>query len=460
MRTQSARPGITPPEHPGLLRPRTGALRSQHAVWCLALVLSLASTFAADHWPQFRGPNGDGHSDAKGLPLTWSETNNVKWKISIHDKGWSSPVIWGNQVWLTTASDEGRQLYAICVDRDSGKIVHDLKVFEIGGQPDIRKYNTYASPTPVIEEGRIYVTFGSAGTACLDTKTGKALWERRDLECNHYRGAGSSPITFQNLLIMNFDGSDHQFIIALDKQTGKTAWRQQRSIDYKDLGPDGKPQAEGDFRKAFSTPHVAMLDGKAMLVSQGAKAAYGYEPLTGTELWRVEERTSHSAAGRPLVGHGLVFLTTGFSKGECLAIKPGRNGEVIDTKDMSPAESGRLQIAWKSKRNVPRKPSLVLVDDLLFGIEDDGGMVSCVEAKTGAEVWRERAGGNFSASPLHAEDRLYFLSDDGRTTVLEAGRQFKKLAENKLDGGFMASPAIAGKALYLRSKTHLYRIEN
>ena len=202
--------------------------------WCLALGFSLA----ADNWPQFRGPNGDGHSDAKGLPLTWSETNNVKWKTAIHDKGWSSPVIWGNQVWLTTASDEGRQLFAVCLDRDTGKIVHDLKLFEIGGQPDIRKFNTYASPTPVIEGGRIYVTFGSAGTACVDTKTGKTLWERRDLECNHYRGAGSSPVRYQNFLIMNFDGSDHQFIIALDQKTGQTAWRQERSVVYKDLGPD------------------------------------------------------------------------------------------------------------------------------------------------------------------------------------------------------------------------------
>jgi len=427
-----------------------------------ALALSLASAFAADHWPQFRGPNGDGHSGAKGIPLTWSETDNVKWKTAIHDKGWSSPVIWGSQIWLTTASDEGRQLYAICVDRDTGRMVHDLKVFEIGGQPDIRKFNTYASPTPVIEESRVYVTFGSAGTACLDTKTGKTLWERRDLECNHYRGAGSSPIVYQDLLIMNFDGSDHQFIIALDKKTGKTAWRQQRSIDYKDLGPDGKPQAEGDFRKAFSTPHVGTLDGKAVLVSQGAKAAYGYEPHTGKELWRVEERTSHSASSRPISGHGLVYLATGWSKGQLLAIRPGtKAGEAIDVNETAtPPEGTQLSIAWKSKRNVPRKPSLVLVNDLLFGIEDDGGMVSCVEAKTGAEIWRERVGGNHSASPLFSEGRLYFFADDGKTTVLEAGRQFKKLAENKLDGGFMASAAVAGKALFVRSKTHLYRIEN
>src|SRR6185503_18626384 len=245
--------------------------------WILVFCLCCTSVFAADHWPQFRGPGGDGHSDAKGLPLTWSETNNVKWKLAIHDKGWSSPVIWGNQIWLTTATDEGGKLFALCVDRDTGKIVHDLKLFEVGGQPDIRKYNTYASPTPFIEEGRVYVTFGSPGTACVDTKTGKVLWERRDLECNHFRGAGSSPVMYQDLLIMNFDGSDHQFIIALDKKTGKTAWRQQRSIDYKDLGPDGKPQADGDFRKAFSTPHIMTVEGKPMLISLGSKAMYGYD---------------------------------------------------------------------------------------------------------------------------------------------------------------------------------------
>jgi outer membrane protein assembly factor BamB len=386
----------------------------------------------------------------------------VKWKVAIHDKGWSSPVIWGSQVWVTTASDEGRLLYAVCLDRDSGKTVHDLKVFEIGGQPDIRKFNTYASPTPVIEEGRVYVTFGSAGTACLDTKTGRTLWERRDPECNHYRGAGSSPIVYQDLLIMNFDGSDHQFIIALDKKTGKTAWRRQRSIDFKDLGPDGKPQAEGDFRKAFSTPHVGMLDGKALLVSQGAKAAYGYDPLTGQEFWRVEERTSHSGSSRPLIGHGLVYLATGWSKGQVLAVRQGTKvGEAIDVNDSAqPPEGTSLSIAWKSKRNVPRKPSLTLVGDLLFGIEDDGGMVSCIEAKTGTDVFRERVGGNFSASPIYAEGRLYFFGDDGKTTVIKADRQFEKISEARLDGGFMASPAVSGKALFLRSKTHLYRVEN
>jgi outer membrane protein assembly factor BamB len=417
-------------------------------------------THGAENWPQFRGPKGDGHSAARGLPLHWSETNNVKWKTPIHGRSWSSPVIWGNQIWLTTATDDGRQLFAVCVDRDSGKIVRDLQVFQVEKQPDIRKYNTYASPTPVIEEGRVYVTFGAPGTACLDTKSGRILWERRDLECNHFRGPGSSVILYGDLLFMNFDGSDHQFLIALDKKTGQTAWRKERSIDYKDLDSEGKPQADGDFRKAFSTPHVAVIDGKPVLITQGAKAAYGHEPLTGQEYWRVEERTSHSGSARPVAGLGMIFLNTGWSTGQILALRPGWNGEVLDANTTAEGSgNGQLQLVWKSRKSVPRKPSMLLVNDLLFGILDDGGMASCLEAKTGKEIWRERIGGNYSASPLLAEGRIYLLSDDGKGTIIEAGREFRKLAENKLDDGCMASPAVAGEALFVRTRTHLYRIE-
>lgn len=430
----------------------------------LAVVVCTSFLRAGDNWPQYRGPNGDGHSDSKGLPLTWGETENVKWKTPVHGKAWSCPVVWGNQVWMTTATEDGRELFVVCVDRDGGKILWDEKIFDVEKPQFCHAFNSYASPTPVIEEGRVYITFGSPGTACLDTKTGKVLWERRDIECNHFRGAGSSPILYGDLLIMNFDGSDHQFIVALDKKTGKTVWRKNRSIDYKDLGPDGKPELEGDLRKAFATPQVATLDGQAVLISSGAKAHYAYEPLTGDELWRVEERTSHSAGARPVVGHGLVFIPTGWSQGQLLAIRPGRKGEVVDANAPAAEASGsnevrtQLQVVWKSKRAVPKKPSLLVVDDLLFSI-DDGGIAGCLEAATGAEVWRERVGGNYSASPICAEGRIYFFSEEGKATVIEAGRQFKKLAENQLDTGFIASPAVTGKSLILRTRTHLYRVE-
>jgi outer membrane protein assembly factor BamB len=430
------------------------------AIPSLVLAFVAASQLqAGDNWPQFRGPDGDGLSDSRAVPLTWSEKKNVKWKTPVHGRGWSSPVVWAGQVWLTTATEDGKELSAVCVDRESGRIVHDLKLFEVEKPQFCHKFNSYASPTPVIEEGRVYVTFGSPGTACLDTKTGKVLWERRDFECNHYRGAGSSPILHRDLLIMNFDGSDHQFVVALDKKTGKTVWRVNRSIDFKDLGPDGKPELEGDLRKAFATPHVAMVEGRPVLISQGAKATYAYEPSDGKELWRVEERTSHSGGTRPVAGHGLVFVPSGWSSGQILAIRPGKPGESVDANAAEPsAAAGQLAVAWKSKRSVPKKPSLLLVNDLLIGI-DDGGIASCYEPATGNEVWRERIGGNYSAAPMCAEGKIYCCSEEGKTIVIEAAREFKKLAENQLDDGLMASPAVAGKSLFLRTKSHLYRIE-
>ena len=227
--------------------------------------------------------------------MTWGEGKNVAWKTAVHGRAWSSPVILGNQVWMTTATPDGRELFAVALDRDSGKIVFDLKLFDVATPQYAHPFNTYASPTPVIEPGRVYVTFGSPGTAAIDTKTGKVIWERRDFECNHFRGAGSSPILFGDLLLMHFDGSDHQFVVALDKRTGKTVWRTPRSIDFQDLGPDGKPKADGDFRKAFATPQIVMVEGRPVMVSVGSKAVYGYDPLTGKELWRVIERGSHSA---------------------------------------------------------------------------------------------------------------------------------------------------------------------
>ena len=181
----------------------------------IVLWLSMASVFAEAQWPQFRGPTGEGLAEGK-LPLEWSEDQNVRWKSPIHGRAWSSPVVLGNQVWITTATEEGDELFAVCVDLESGQVVHDLKLFEVAAPQFAHKFNSYGSPSPVIEEGRVYITFGSPGTACLDTQTGKVLWERRDLECNHFRGAGSSPILYKDLLIMHYDGSDFQYVVAPD----------------------------------------------------------------------------------------------------------------------------------------------------------------------------------------------------------------------------------------------------
>jgi outer membrane protein assembly factor BamB len=399
-------------------------------------------------WPQFRGPAGDGVASGRGLPLTWSEQSNVRWKTKVHGRAWSSPVILDGQIWMTTATQDGRELFAVAVDQESGRVLHDLELFHVLKPQYAHPFNSYASPTPVIEPGRVYVTFGAPGTAALDTKTGKVIWERRDIECNHFRGAGSSPILFGDLLIMHFDGSDQQFVLALDKRTGKTVWRTERSIDYKDVGPDGKLQAEGDFRKAFATPHVTTVAGKPVLISIGSKATYGYDPSTGKELWRIQEPTNFSGSTRPVVGHGLVFYPSGWSAGQVLAVRPDGSGDVSDT-----------HVAWRLAKGVAKKPSLLLLGDLLFMIGDTG-VASCVQARTGEVVWTARLDGSYSASPVSAEGRVYVFSEEGKATVFEAAPQWKVLAENLLDDGFMASPAVAGSALFLRTRTHLYRIEN
>jgi outer membrane protein assembly factor BamB len=411
------------------------------------VLAGMTPRYAAETWPQFLGPEGNGHSKAVDLPLQWNEEQNIAWKTPIHDRGWSSPVILGNQIWVTTATSDGRQLYALCVDRETGKILKDLKLFDVDKPQYCHPFNSYASPTPVIEPGRVYVTFGSAGTACIDTQSFRVLWQRRDIECNHFRGPGSSPILFQNLLIMNFDGSDHQFVIALDKHTGNTVWKTNRTVDFQDLDATGKPAAEGDYRKAFATPHVATFNGQPELISLGSRAAYGYNPYDGRELWRVEERGEYSASTRPTVGLGMVFFSTGFNTGQLFAVRGGGRGVITDS-----------HVAWKLQRGVPNKPSVLQVGDLLYMISDSG-IASCVEAGTGKVLWQERIGGEFSASPAFADGKIWLFSEQGKITVIAPGKKFQLISENQLGDGFLASPAIVGRALYLRSRTHLYRVE-
>jgi outer membrane protein assembly factor BamB len=413
--------------------------------WSAALV---QAADAGEHWTSYRGPTDQGYCGSANLPVRWSESENVVWKTPIPGKAWSSPVIWGDRIWLTSATEDGTQLSALCVDKKSGKVIFTKRLHYVAGPQYCHPFNSYASPSPVIEEGRVYVSFGSPYTACLDSGTGAMIWERTDFVCNHFRGAGSSPFIYKDLLILHFDGSDRQYVAAMDKHTGKTVWKTDRSVGYRDLDPaTGKPDRDGDYRKAFSTPVIAEVQGKPVLMSLGSMALYGYEPLTGKELWRVEAIGSHSGACRPAVGHGLVFAPMGAGL-ELWAVRPDGHGVVTDT-----------HVAWKCKRGVPRRPSVLLVDDLLFMV-DDGGVATCLEAKTGKEAWRERLGGNYSASPIYADGRVYFFDQDGKATVVAAAREYKEVAVNRLADGFMASPAVSGRALYLRTRSALYRIED
>jgi len=422
------------------------SLRILVAVAAMTIVVS--HVLAGENWTSYRGPTNQGHADPAHLPLRWSETENVVWKMAIPGKAWSSPVIWGDRIWLTNAPPEGTQLSVLCVDKSTGKVILKKRLRSVPAPQYCHPFNSYASPSPVIEEGRIYVSFGSPYDACLDSKTGAVVWERTDLKCYHFRGAGSSPFLYENLCILHLDGSDYQYVIALDKDTGKTVWKMDRTVGFQDLDPaTGAPNREGDFRKAFSTPVIAEANGKPILISLASMALYAYAPRTGKELWRVESIGSHSGSSRPVVGHGLVFSPMGTER-ELWAIRPDGHGVVTDS-----------HVVWKYKRAVPMRSSVLLVDDLLFMV-DDGGVGACVEARTGKEVWRQRLGGNYSASPLFANGKVYFFNEDGQSTVIEASRQYNVLATNELDDGFMASPAVSGNALFLRTRTHLYRIED
>jgi outer membrane protein assembly factor BamB len=422
--------------------------------YCLTgWLLLFVSVSRAEDWPEFRGPFGNGHATADdappaGLPLHWSETENVKWKASIPYSGWSTPVVMGGQVWLTTATKEGNDFFVLCLDAETGQVRFNQKLFH-ADQPEPlgNRVNCYASPSPVIERGRVYLHFGSYGTACLDTATGKTLWQRTDLPCRHYRGPASSPVLFGDLLILSLDGVDVQYLVALDKKTGHTVWKTDRTTAWDDLDANGKPKIEGDMRKAFSTPLIAEVQGKPLLISSGSKAIYGYDPRTGRECWKIHHG-SHTSVTRPVIGAGLVMFVTGMGKPELWAVKPDGQGDVTSS-----------HLAWKAgTKLVSKTSSPVVVGDLLFMVSD-GGKASCLEIATGHELWREGLGGPFAASPIFADGRLYFFDQDGKATVIKPGRTYEVLATNKLESGCMASPAVSGKALFVRTKSHLYRIE-
>jgi outer membrane protein assembly factor BamB len=407
-------------------------------------------------WPEFRGPRGDGHvsapGDAKtiGLPLRWSETNNVKWKTAIPYRGWSAPVVMGGQVWITTATVDGHDYFAIGLDAETGKVLFNERIFHTDNPEPLgngASMNSYATPSALLDPGRVYVHYGSAGTACLDTATGKVLWKRNDLPCRHYRGASSSPISFENLLILTMDGADLQYHVALDKKTGETVWKTPRSVAWNDENVPGQMAKDGDLRKAHSTPLIVNASGKTQMLSAGAKAAYAYDPRTGRELWRVQY-PDWSTAPRPVYDSGLAFFVTGLNKLEMLGVKTDGQGDVTDS-----------HVAWKLRNRVGKYASPILIDGLIYTAAAEN-FLSCVEAATGQVVWAERIDGKYAASPIYADGRLYFFSQEGVTTVLKPGRTFHVIATNTLPDGFMASPGVSGKALYLRTKTHLYRVES
>jgi outer membrane protein assembly factor BamB len=397
---------------------------------CMMLFSPIDAHGQAENWTEFRGPSGQGHSRERGLPVTWSETENVDWKVPVPGKGWSSPVISGDQIWLTTAMDEGRSLRAICLNRETGRPVHNVEIFQLADPGPVHQKNTHASPTPIVEGERVYLHFGSHGTACI-TRSGEIVWRTQELKYYHRHGPGGSPVLYGDLLIVSCDGYDIQFVVALDKRTGRIRWKRPRR-GY----------------QAYTTPLTIEVEGKDQVISPGAHRAVSYDPLTGREIWWVRYGEGYSNVPRPIYGHGLVFICSGFEQAVLLAVRPDGQGDVTNS-----------HVVWSLKRAVPLTPSPLLVGDEIYLISDNG-IASCLDAKTGKTHWQRRLGGNHSASPIYADGRIYFLNEDGESVVIEPAKEFKKLAANRLDGYTLASMAVSGRAIFIRSATHVYRLEN
>jgi outer membrane protein assembly factor BamB len=405
-------------------------VRWQLTILCLLVVLASGGLRAED-WPQFRGPTGQGHSSERGLPLDWAESHNLRWKRPVPGRGWSSPVVSAGRVWLTTAVSErgGASLRVIAFDVGSGREIVNVEVFHIGRADLLNFKNSHASPTPIVDNDRVYVHFGAEGTAALTT-AGDVVWKTR-LAYQSQHGNGGSPVLYGGLLIVSCDGSDVAFVAALDAQTGKVRWKTSR---------------RQPFDQAYSTPLVIRVGDRDQIVSAGAFRAAAYDPATGREIWHVGYGDGFSNVPRPVYGHGLVYIATGFQQPALLAVRADGTGDVTKT-----------HVAWTLRRAAPLTPSPLLAGDELY-VVNDGGIATCLDARSGETHWIQRLGGDYSASPVLADGRIYFLNEDGVATVIAAGKEFRKLATSRLEGETLASMAVSAGSIFIRTDSELYRI--
>lgn len=389
-------------------------------------------------WREFRGPTGQGHAEASNLPIEWSEEKNVRWKTPVKGLAWSSPVIAGDRVYLTNAVQIGPQKHSlrmVAMNVQSGEPLWEKELFQQSGEVEFHKKNSHASSTPLIEGDRIYVHFGPHGTACT-TLDGEVLWKTK-VRYSPRHGNGGSPASAGDLLIICCDGHDKQFVVGMEKETGKIRWRTDRETD-----------PERGF--SFSTPLIIEADGRRQAVCPGSDAVFAYDPATGKELWRVDYLGGYSVVPRPVFAGGLVFVCTGWSQPVLLAIDPTGTGNVTDT-----------HVRWRTSRGTPNSPSVLVVGDELYMVSDQG-VASCLDVRTGNVHWTERLGGNFSASPLYADGKIYFQDEHGTATVIQPGTTYQELAKNTFADGerTYASYAVDGAALLVRSESALYRIQH
>ncbi|MBI1832392.1 MAG: PQQ-binding-like beta-propeller repeat protein [Planctomycetes bacterium] len=393
----------------------------------------------AEDWREFRGPTGQGHYSGKNLPIEWSVTKNVAWKQAIPGKGWSSPIVLNGRIYLTSAvpipDSQDLSLQAMCLDAGKGNMIWNKEVFrqESGKAPRIHNKNSHASPTPITDGKRIYVHFGHQGTACLDLN-GAILWSTQEHRYAPVHGNGGTPILVGNRLVFSTDGGDKQFVVALNTADGKVAWKTPRKNNV------GQPFS-------FSTPLAMAVNGKIQIVSPASGAVMAYDADDGKEIWRARYAGGYSVIPRPVYGHGMVYIGTGYLSPTVLAVKVDGQGDVTDT-----------HVAWVLKKGAPHTPSLLLVDNELYAVSDNG-IASCVDARTGKVHYQERVPGGYSASPFFADGKIYLQNEGGVTTVLRAGTTFDILASSDVKERTFASYAVVDGAIFLRSETQLYRIQ-
>lgn len=398
-----------------------------------------------NNWTHFRGSDLNGISADQKAPVSWNDSTNIIWNANIEGSGWSSPVVFGNQVWVASANDNGKQMWGICLDFNSGKQIYKIDLFQPDSVQSKHSINTYATPTPCIENGYVYFHFGTYGTTCIDTNNGKVVWKRTDLNCDHVQGPGSSPILYKNLIILHMEGVDVQYLIALDKNTGKTVWKTNRPIEvYEKLTPIGK--------KAYITPMVVNVNGKDLLISNGSAVCIAYNPETGEEVWRLVEGEDSTIA-MPIAENGIIYFYPGFvtptdgeKYAELLAVNPDGKGDITNTG-----------VLWRFKSPILQLLTPLIKDGLIYTI-DTRNVLYCLDAKTGQEVYSKKLKQKYYSSPIFAGDNIYVTSIKGETLVLKAGNKLQVLAENKLPGEVYATPAILRNSILIRTDKKLYRI--
>ncbi len=398
-----------------------------------------------NNWTQFRGSKLDGISNVTSVPLKWSDDSGIIWKTDIHGKGWSSPVIFSDQIWITTATDDGKEMYAVCLDFNSGKVLYDIKVFTPSDVQGKHSLNSYATPTPCIEKGFVYVHYGSSGTACINTTSGAIVWTRTDLKCKHVQGPGSSPVLYKNLLILHYEGTDVRFIIALDKKTGKTVWKKDRpEKPYEPLTVIG--------RKAYVTPLIINVKGRDMLISNGAAVCNAYDPSTGEEIWSLTGG-AESTIAMPFSEKSIVYYYTGYmvdpagtDYSDLMAINPEGKGDITATNVLWKKRSGRLQLLTP-----------VIKDGLIYTVDSNNNLM-CIEAATGKEVWTTRMRSNFNASPVIAAGKIYFFSVRGDVVVIKPGREMQIVSQFQIQNPVWATPAFLRNSIILRTDKYLCKI--